>query len=729
MSAPQTPPPVPPQTPPPGLPPSVLHRSDDGIHRDSGVQPAAESARQKQGNEATGSLDSPKTPSDQGRGGPPLGCPPRPRLQTRPPQEQTRPPQEAPAPAAGDASPGADLGDDVPPVPLPEEGYDEAAAFYRRWCAEHEQDAPGDSAETAEAKRAARERGREKARTISVMQSLHHPETGEVLLTQQQVDEALDELPVAEFAYVVHVCDRDEAGALKRPHAHMVMLMSEQVRLRQVADALQVPLARVRRSRERGRGAAQRGFWLMAEYLTHETPAADGVPGQTFPDRRYQPAKYQYARGRVISSFGDGYSAALDEGIANLPAGGGGRRGRRRRREDLRDELRLAALNGEPLEAIRKREPLGYADDLPRLRELAADYRERQAAEVAAQVGRDFHKTTIVVTGRSGAGKDVVAEATLKVLQELAGLTGREWAISQPAGSRSLEDVEGAELIHIPDARHDWTPTYDEALRAMDPHHVTRVAGRFRNRAPLAPRAILLTTSVPILAHAVSVRRHANVEWIAENAADSIFDVEELLRRVTLVVDVESWAPHGADLAEISEKLGAVAYRLVRRDGLPTVQSVTDRTGRRVARISTQYRLEPVACVIGLAHVVQYLAYEVLRMHHPDVIADLRDHAPELIAARDEFRDLVIEHSEDEAGALAALTREPEPPMSGAEATALIRELKCTCGRSGSSRGQIPGGIEAHLRHHGHPGWHTLDCPAMDPELADRIREVDRQSA
>ena len=68
----------------------------------------------------------------------------------------------------------------------------------------------------------------------------------------------------------------------------------------------------------KGRNAAEKAFFDLAEYLTHESRGANAIQGVNQPERYYlvdrdqpgKPGKYQYGRGRVVANFD--FSASLD---------------------------------------------------------------------------------------------------------------------------------------------------------------------------------------------------------------------------------------------------------------------------------------------------------------------------------------------------------------------------------------------------------------------------------
>ncbi|GEE02257.1 hypothetical protein nbrc107696_27030 [Gordonia spumicola] len=229
--------------------------------------------------------------------------------------------------------PGADPSDDVSPVVVvstPEQ-VAEARAFFARAKAD----------ESA----AQKQRTRKVSRVFSAMQYHRNPATGEVMFTQEQLDAGLAALAdrLFRWAYIWH--DRDrlvevDAGTgdavccgIKGLHAHLVLWVADgdgaRPTIRTVSDAFEIPSAKVRVPNEvdeiekrAGRGAAEKVFFDLCEYLPHESRGSGAIPGIHQLDRHYlvdktqpgKPGKYQYGRGRVVANFH--FGRALDTHMA-----------------------------------------------------------------------------------------------------------------------------------------------------------------------------------------------------------------------------------------------------------------------------------------------------------------------------------------------------------------------------------------------------------------------------
>lgn len=535
--------------------------------------------------------------------------------------------------------PGADPSDDVQPfevVSTPEH-VTAAGAFFE--------------AAKADESDAQRKRARTRSRVFSLMQYHRHPETGEPLFSQEQVEAGLAALgpSLHRWAYVWHRLDRlvevDEGTGeptctgLKGDHWHAVLWTSEdRPTIRTVSDAFGIPSARVKTPREvaaqegsedhKGRNAAEKAFYDLAEYLTHESRRGTAIQGVHQTERYYlvdttqptHPGKYQYGRGRVVASFD--FGRELDAHMAGRvsAADGGAAKSLRARKQ----KLRLAVMDGLTLAEAREADRAAYADDLPRLRELAKEFQQIQERERVAGLGEVWRKSFILAAGRTRAGKDLLLEALTAQLVWLASLAGLQWRTVKPAGRNALEGVAGADVVHHEDARYSVVPGYDEALRYFDPNQSTEVAARFTNRAAPAPRAILASTSETLGSFAYTLKRRASSEYLAELAADTRtaprypLDVDEFLLRIGWYVEVTK--PEGTldDVDAIRDAMVCAIYRV--RDGDETrTQSVTTRTGDHLGDITTRHQLEPVAVIKGCDATARFLAVSIVQERNPDV--------------------------------------------------------------------------------------------------------------
>lgn len=320
--------------------------------------------------------------------------------------------------------PGADPSDDVAPfvVESTPAQVAEAKAFFA-------------AAKTAESREQAK-RARMQSRVFSVMQYREHPETGEVMLTQEQINEGLAALGdrLHRWAYVWHLYDRlvkvDEGTGetvccgIKGLHAHMVLWVADadgpRPTIRTVSDAFSIPSARVKPPKEtaeqegtehKGRGAAEKAFFDLAEYLPHESRGKNAIPGIHQSDRHYlvdkaqegMPGKYQYGRGRIVANFD--FGRELDAHMAmrrNAAEGGGGAK--------LSKLFQAVGKGSLTLKQVRDQEPAIYfaKGNLAHFQKLRGDFLSYQDAPESVM---NFY-----VFGEGGTGKDLLAKALARAL-------------------------------------------------------------------------------------------------------------------------------------------------------------------------------------------------------------------------------------------------------------------------------------------------------------------------
>lgn len=559
---------------------------------------------------------------------------------------------DAPVDCADLAIPGADPSDDVAPVVVESSDAEvaEAVAFFADRKAE----------ETSKQV----ERARTQSRVFSVMQYHRHPETGEVLFTQQQIDDGLRALAPDRYAYIWHRYDRivevDEGTGeptctgLKGLHCHMVLWFTEdRPTVRTVSDALTIPSARVKPPNEEGakrsgRGAAEKSFFDLVEYLTHESRGKDAIPGVTQPERRYlidkdqatKPGKYQYGRGRVVANFD--YSAALDRHMAGrVSAAEGGRSLRERRRK-----LRRAVMEGMTLREAREADPDVYADDLPRLKALAADYEEMRGEEVAEEIGTVWQSAFVLILGASRQGKDTLATALLESMGWLASLAGLSWTAVHPPGTHALERIGRHALVHHEDMRYYVVPRYDDFLRYADPNRAAEADGRFHSRGKPTPRAIVATSTETLMSLGYTLKRRRDSAELAERASRPDtrprhpIDIDEFLFRIGWYVEVQKPDGVGDDLDAIRAQMMVSIYRVREGHDDPVIEDAHTRGGRWVGSVETRHTLEPVAMIRGCDAAARFLAVSIMHERYGDVVEAMPDNVlSDLLAERAQVSD------------------------------------------------------------------------------------------
>lgn len=662
--------------------------------------------------------------------------------------------------------PGADKSDDVLPLTVPwtDETHAEALAFF----------AEARASESDKQKKRAKQR----SYVFSILQYAERDVTDEVtgatrrqtMLTQKQIDDGLETLGprLVRTSHAWH--DRDRlvsedvhtgehvCSGVKGLHAHLALQLrvpddgsDGRLTIRAVSEAFAIPAAKVAlpsevaQTREmdlhKGRGAAEKAFWDFTEYMTHESRRSDALPGVHQADRSYQvdntqdtkPGKYQYGRGRV-RYFADGrlrtlpeFSQALDAHMAGRVSAAGDSKTKSLRGRKLK--LRRAVGAGLPLEEARAADFDAYADDLPRLRELAREYSELQGKEKAKEIGTVWRKSLVLATGQTRAGKDTLLEEVAKQLMWLARMGGQTWSIAEPAGRNTLEGVGRAEIAHHRDMRYRLLPDYDEALRYFDSNHANEAATRHVNTSAPTPRAILASSSETLFSLGYTMKRKASSEHLAELAADRRtapkypLDIDEFLYRVGWYVEVAKPEGCGDDLEVVREQAIVSIFRIREGSGDPRIETAYTRSGARIGEITTRHVLEPVAVIRGLVEAARFLSLSIIQERNRDVAEAVpEDVMGDLIAGQVEIEARAEQERREaeEAKRLRELSAELERVTRNREVQALAearaveerrRRERCTCSR-----------------YHWRDEDHEERCPLLPEDERERRRTAEKTS-
>lgn len=332
--------------------------------------------------------------------------------------------------------------------------------------------------------------------------------------------------------------------------------------------------------------------------------------------------KHVYPRDEVWASDGFDLSAFLDAGRPGGRRKGGSAGGMTARVATLR---LLVGHDGGSLADARRLDFEAYAADLPRLKLLAEDYASQP--ENAPRLGENRKKASALFLGRSRAGKDTLVDETACQLTRLAGLAGHVWTTVRPAGEHAIENIGSAEIVHHEDVRFQFTRSYDDLLRYLDPNHATFAAARNRNLAPTAPRAILMTSSETLGSLSLSMKARKSSENLAPSADDfGAVNVDEFLFRLGFVVEVTKPSAIGLhDIAGTKREM-VVAISRVAMEEESHVDEVLNRDGdTRLGRIRTSHRLEAVAVIKGCEPAARFLAHEIIAQFSPDIAALIPD--------------------------------------------------------------------------------------------------------
>lgn len=250
------------------------------------------------------------------------------------------------------------------------------------------------------------------ATVFSIMQYEVHPDTGEAMITQAQIDQGLSMDSIKRYAYAWHDLDRFDAqeaaeqqgkgrqvaaGALKPRHVHLVVQCDHDYTIRQISNWFMVPAARVKVPRELaqaegrksylGNGAREKAFFDLCQYLTHEGSK--------------QRQKHQYDRATVVANFD--FGAELDDHMASRAPGS------KSNDQKQLDSLMLAVMHGEmSLREVRRDHPIFYGKYIDRFTKWRGDFLHHQPAPP--------HRICFYFEGQGGVGKDLLAKALARTL-------------------------------------------------------------------------------------------------------------------------------------------------------------------------------------------------------------------------------------------------------------------------------------------------------------------------
>jgi hypothetical protein len=301
------------------------------------------------------------------------------------------------------------------------------------------------SAETEPQKK----RARLTASVFSVMQYEVHADSGELMVTQAQLDNGLSMSSIKKHALAWHDLDRFDTaeaahqqsqgrfiapGDLKPRHVHVVIACDHDYSIRQISDWLMIPSARVKIPKElaekegrkpySGRGAREKAFFDFCQYLTHEGSKHHG--------------KYQYDRSVVRANFD--FNADLDShmiarsqtGAQSVTAG---------------DRLAMKVLGGELTVAeAMEVDPLSFSRFTPRIRRMRAEFLAHQPPAP--------HRINLYLEGPGGIGKDLLAKALARTMVPGDWEPGvRDPFFAVGGDNVTWEGYDGQQVVIIEEAR------------------------------------------------------------------------------------------------------------------------------------------------------------------------------------------------------------------------------------------------------------------------------------
>lgn len=271
-----------------------------------------------------------------------------------------------------------------------------------------------------------------KSRIFNVMQYERHPETGEILLTEERIKDALAHRMIKRWAYVCH--DKDVYSALdeeqnpdhhkgdvKPRHWHIVIEMgTRQVEIGVIAKWLGIKDNYVNVAK--GAGA----FLDCVQYLTHEDDKQQGLGKRLYEDSCVQ-ANFDFRE-------------ELDKRAERKARYG----------KDLNEKDRIrneVLLKGMTLREVVEKYPLQYQDDFTYLEKCRLRYISTISEMPKARIN-------YYVEGRGGIGKGLISKAIARALVDRDG-TMRDDDIYFEVGAdrASFEGYDGQPVIIWNDCR------------------------------------------------------------------------------------------------------------------------------------------------------------------------------------------------------------------------------------------------------------------------------------
>lgn len=292
-----------------------------------------------------------------------------------------------------------------------------------------------------------------KWRIFNVMQYEKHPETGETLLTEEQIRVALlSHRTVKCWAYICH--DKDvysaldeeqnpdhKTGEVKPRHWHVVLECGSNVEIGVVARWLGVAENFV----ETAKGAG--AFLDCVQYLTHEQ------------EKQQLLGKRLYADSEVKSNFE--FRAELDKRAEN--------RAKYNRDLNLKERIRMEVLlNGMTLRQVIDKYPYEFQQDFAYLERC----RIRYISKIAPMPRR---RINYYVEGSGGIGKGLISRALARALIDRDNLLKDDEIFFEVGADRtSFEGYDGQPVLIWNDCRASTLLTKlegrENVFNVFDPH-------------------------------------------------------------------------------------------------------------------------------------------------------------------------------------------------------------------------------------------------------------------
>ena len=269
-----------------------------------------------------------------------------------------------------------------------------------------------------------------KSRVFNVMQYEYHPESGEPLLMEEKIKDALAHRTIKRWAYICHDADVYSAldeeqdpkhvkGMTKPRHWHICIEMgSNQVEIGVIAKWLGIADNYINVAK--GAGA----FLDIVQYLTHEDEKQQGLGKRLYDDEQ------------VCSNFN--FRAELDKRAENKLKYG--------KDLDAREQQRYEVLyKGKSLLQCQKDDPILYMEDYKELKRLRMEH--------LSQLDPPPMRINFYVQGRGGVGKGLMCRALARSLcPDMTDDSEIFFEVGAPGAA--FEGYDGQPVIIWNDRRH-----------------------------------------------------------------------------------------------------------------------------------------------------------------------------------------------------------------------------------------------------------------------------------
>ncbi len=233
-----------------------------------------------------------------------------------------------------------------------------------------------------------------RARIFNIMQYENHPETGEPLINEEKIIEALKHKSIKKWAYIRHDADvyseKDEQqnpehkqGETKPAHWHIVLMCENSVEVSVIAKWFGIPENFVDVPK-----GGNNAFLDCVIYLTHED------------ERQQQLGKYHYPDICVKANF-DFREAIVNRAIIKAKYG--------RDCSEVEEMFFDVLYNGKTLEECSKQNELLYIKHIDKLKKLRCEYISTKAEVPGLRI-------SYYIEGKGGIGKNTCAKALAKSL-------------------------------------------------------------------------------------------------------------------------------------------------------------------------------------------------------------------------------------------------------------------------------------------------------------------------